>query len=273
MPLGLAAISGLSTPDDTAKVRILLVIYAFAIVVFSWGIIHLITRLVVRFLVPNSWRDVQNSVVPGLVVLGIGSLIGNILMFPTRQFRADLYCHVAQRFDVACYALQPTNGIWDLVGDFSRLTLLNMVYWLVANYIVASLFNVRRYGFRVSQIRASSQAPRADVDVEVSPLLSRIPFELGDDVMSLSANQHYLDVHTRKGNALVLYRLSDAMKELGDRGVQIHRSYWVAYDAIRAIKRDGSALFVILDDGTTLPVSRGNRHLFKTGKFQRMQLS
>lgn len=273
MPLSVAIVSALTTPDATAKVRVLVVIYAFGVVAFSWGIIHVITHLLARFLVPKSWRDVQASVLPGFVVLCIGSLIGNALMFPIRQFRADLYCQLAQQFEAACYALQPINGIWDMAGDFSRTTLLNMVYWLVANYIVASLFNVRRYGFRISQIRVSSQHSPAAVDVDTSPLLSRIPFELGDDVISLSANQHYLDVHTRKGTALVLYRLSDAVKELGDRGVQIHRSYWVAYDAIRAIKRDGSALFVILDNGTTLPVSRGNRHLLKTGRFRRMQIS
>lgn len=271
IPLGLSIITALTVPDDTIKLRVLLVIYAFVMLLFRWVTFHVMTHFAARFLVPKSWREVQNSVFPGLIVLCIGNLIGNLLLFPTRQLRADLYCLVAQQLEAACYVLQPTNLMWDWAGDFLRLTLVSMLYWLLANYIVASLFNVRRYGFRVSHLKPLQQQP-STIDAETSPLLSRIPFELGDDVIFLSANQHYIDVHTRKGSALVLYRLSDAVKEMGDRGAQIHRSYWVAYDAIRAIKRDGSSLQVVLEDGRSIPVSRGYRQIFKSGKFQRMQL-
>lgn len=272
IPLSLSAISALAVPDDTVTQRVLLVIYAFVMILFRWVTFHVMTHFAARFLVPKSWREVQNSVLPGLIVLSIGNLIGNLLLFPTRQLRADLYCLVAQQLEASCYVLQPTNLMWDWVGDFLRLTLVSMLYWLVANYIVASLFNVRRYGFRVSHVEPQQEQQPSAKDAETSPLLSRIPFELGDDVIFLAANQHYIDVHTRKGSALVLYRLSDAVKEMGDRGAQIHRSYWVAYDAIGAIKRDGSSLQVVLEDGRSLPVSRGYRQIFKSGKFQRMQL-
>lgn len=273
IPLGLAMITALAVPDDTIELRSLLVIYTFITLLFRWVIFHLMTHFAARYLIPNSWRKVQNSVVPGLIVLTIGNFLGNLISFPTRQLRADLYCLVAQRLEAACYVLQPTNLVWDWAGDFLRLSLISMFYWLLANYVVASLFNVRRYGFRVSHVEPKQEPQQQPtIDAETSPLLSRIPLELGDDVIFLAANQHYIDVHTRMGSALVLYRLSDAVKEMGDRGAQIHRSYWVAYDAIRAIERDGSSLQVVLEDGRSIPVSRGYRQLFKSGKFQRMQL-
>lgn len=273
MPLGLAIIRVLMAPDDTVTLRMIFLIYLFAVILFGWLIFHVLTQLVTRFLAPQSWRDMQNSVLPGIAVLCIGNLLGNMLLFPTRPLRADLFCLFAQQIEAACYVLPPTDFGWALVGHFFRVTLISMAYWLMANYFVASLFNTPRYGFRISHLKAPPQQAPATVDVEASPLLSRLPYELGDDVILLAANQHYLDVHTRKGNALVLYRLSDAVTELGDRGVQIHRSYWVAYDAIRAIEKDGAALLVVLENGQSFPVSRGYRNVFKSGKFQRMQLS
>jgi DNA-binding LytR/AlgR family response regulator len=57
---------------------------------------------------------------------------------------------------------------------------------------------------------------------------------------------------------LILLRLSDAMAEVRDvRGLQIHRSHWVATHAVDRIERlsDGR-LRVHLVNGLTLPVSR-----------------
>ena len=64
---------------------------------------------------------------------------------------------------------------------------------------------------------------------------------------------------TSAGSALLLMRLSDAIAEAGDtKGLQIHRSHWVALDAVRAVRRDGQRAVLTLTDGRDLPVSRAN---------------
>lgn len=83
--------------------------------------------------------------------------------------------------------------------------------------------------------------------------------DLGDELVSLSKQDHYLEVVTRQGQALILKRMSDAVAEL-DRypGLQIHRSHWVALDAVADIGRENGRAVVRLDDGRNLPVSRPN---------------
>lgn len=90
------------------------------------------------------------------------------------------------------------------------------------------------------------------------PILERIPHPQRGALMALSVQDHYVEVITEKGTSLVLMRLSDAIKETGTVvGLQIHRSHWVARDAVkRAIRADGK-VSLELKSGVRLPVSRG----------------
>jgi DNA-binding LytR/AlgR family response regulator len=55
-------------------------------------------------------------------------------------------------------------------------------------------------------------------------------------------------------------RLADAIRETGDvAGLQIHRSHWVALEAVEGVKRRDGKLFLEMADGALLPVSRGAR--------------
>lgn len=81
----------------------------------------------------------------------------------------------------------------------------------------------------------------------------------GSKLLSISTNDHYLDVVTDIGRERILKRMSDAIVELnGYPGLQIHRSHWVALDAIDGIERDGRKHLVRLVNGDVLPVSRPN---------------
>ena len=89
------------------------------------------------------------------------------------------------------------------------------------------------------------------------PLLDRLPPPLRGRLTSLSMQDHYVEVHTDKGSTLVLMRMADAMRETeGEAGLQIHRSHWVALDAVAGIARQDGKLFLKLKNGTQLPVSR-----------------
>jgi hypothetical protein len=89
----------------------------------------------------------------------------------------------------------------------------------------------------------------------------RLPADLRDaQLLALEAEDHYLRVHTAAGSTLILLRLGDAIAELGSaRGVQVHRSWWVARDAVERVERAGEKVALILPGGMRVPVSRGNR--------------
>ncbi len=96
---------------------------------------------------------------------------------------------------------------------------------------------------------ASGSFPRA--------LLSRLPNRLGEEIVALEAEDHYLRVHTALGSDLVLMRLSDAIAAIGpDLGLQVHRSWWVAQDAIREIVRSEQRTQLRLRNGLLVPVGR-----------------
>lgn len=88
--------------------------------------------------------------------------------------------------------------------------------------------------------------------------LERLPLKLrGAEVWAVEAEDHYLRLHTSRGQDLILMRLADAIAELeGIEGMQVHRSWWIARDAIADAKRGDGRALLTLKDGSTVPVSR-----------------
>lgn len=88
--------------------------------------------------------------------------------------------------------------------------------------------------------------------------LDRLPPRLrGGEIWAVEAEDHYLRLHTSKGQDLILLRLSDAVAELeGIEGAQTHRSWWVAKAAVRGAKRGDGRATLTLEGGVEAPVSR-----------------
>jgi len=108
-------------------------------------------------------------------------------------------------------------------------------------------------------------APTATVTAPA--ILDRIPFEKRGTLVSLSVEDHYVRVVTSKGQDMILMRLGDAIRETAPaKGMQIHRSPWVALDRIASVKRIKDRAELTTDLGQTYPVSRTYvPHLKKAG--------
>ncbi|MEO0939894.1 MAG: LytTR family DNA-binding domain-containing protein [Pseudomonadota bacterium] len=89
--------------------------------------------------------------------------------------------------------------------------------------------------------------------------LDKLPPKLGRDLLLLQAEDHYVRAETLKGEALIRGRLQDAADSLGGTGIRIHRSWWVARDAVTALRSEAGVPVVVLKDGRTLPVGRTYR--------------
>jgi DNA-binding LytR/AlgR family response regulator len=90
--------------------------------------------------------------------------------------------------------------------------------------------------------------------------LKRLPAKLlGAELYAVEAEDHYLRLHTSKGQDLILFRLADAIAELeGLEGAQTHRSWWVSRAAIAEIRRGEGRVDLVLKSGASVPVSRRN---------------
>lgn len=95
--------------------------------------------------------------------------------------------------------------------------------------------------------------------------LERLPLKLrGAEVWAVEAEDHYLRLHTSKGQDLILLRLADAVGELeGVEGAQVHRSWWVAREAIVEARRGDGRAVLTLKDGAQVPVSRTYARLLR----------
>ena len=83
-------------------------------------------------------------------------------------------------------------------------------------------------------------------------------------LIAIEAHDHYLRVHTDAGSELVTLRFADALAELSAaHGFQVHRSWWVAADAIEAVRwRKGGGEGRLAGD-LAAPVSRGHAGALK----------
>jgi len=106
--------------------------------------------------------------------------------------------------------------------------------------------------------RRSIQTHAAPAEAPPPRFLDRLPPRLrGGEIYAVEAQDHYLRLHTSKGQDLILLRLSDAVAELeGVEGAQTHRSWWVAKAAVRDARRGDGRATLTLANGVEAPVSR-----------------
>lgn len=77
-------------------------------------------------------------------------------------------------------------------------------------------------------------------------------------MLALSSEDHYVRAHSETSTTLILIRLRDAIAELDPAvdGMQVHRSWWVAREAVTGQKRSDRTLRLVLHNGMEVPVSR-----------------
>ena len=108
------------------------------------------------------------------------------------------------------------------------------------------------------------EAPAQEAEPEDSAppcrLLQRIDPAARGSLWSISVRDHYVDVTTSAGTTSLLMRLADAIAETEPvEGAQIHRSHWVAWAAVTAVEREGAKVFLRLQNGARVPVSKNHR--------------
>lgn len=108
-----------------------------------------------------------------------------------------------------------------------------------------------------SVVPASGQPVSASAAVSAA-FADRLPVKLRSaEIHAVSAEDHYLRVHTSAGEAMILMRLADAIRELGSlEGMQTHRSWWVARQGLAETAKGDGKVTLKLKSGAEAPVSR-----------------
>jgi hypothetical protein len=75
-------------------------------------------------------------------------------------------------------------------------------------------------------------------------------------ILAIKAEEHYIRIWSKTGTDLVRYRFKDAVGEIpDDDGDQVHRSWWINWDAVAGWHTRGRSLELELDNGLRVPVS------------------
>jgi len=86
-----------------------------------------------------------------------------------------------------------------------------------------------------------------------------LPAHKRGELISLSSQDHYVEVVTTNGTHLVRLSMKEAMAlTCPESGMKVHRSHWVAFAAMRACKKTAERHTVALTNGNRIPVSKAN---------------
>jgi hypothetical protein len=206
---------------------------------------------------------------PLWVTLLVGQLVGGPLL--VRPF-AMLYTDVVNSLVPAERAITQLAGG---MNSFLQFFPSNVVLWVGLNLLFYYAFRMPRFGYEPPPQPTPPAAPpedtaaRATSRTDIAPsvpdagrdgapaFMERVRAERRGRLLALKAEGHYLRVYTDAGSDMILYRLSDALAEIGtEDGARVHRSWWVAARALGAARH---AEQLELANGLAVPVSRSYR--------------
>lgn len=228
-----------------------------------WWTSALATALCMRLLKP--WQP------PKLVILTLGSFIACLLILPYSKW-------ITAYFAAGWISGDPdgslsSDHIYSQVG-FWAFAIRATVIWILVNLAFDRFLGLPRYRYESVPAAGAEADPAVAAAAAATPgnagdsslrFLQRLPANVApDEVIALKAEQHYIKVYTADRSFMTLYRFSDAVAEMDPAaGHQVHRSYWVRTEAIRAVKRDSRKYSIELVNHLVVPVSATNRGLIR----------
>ncbi len=163
---------------------------------------------------------------------------------------ATLFSPVALGIDVWLDGDLPGSLAAELLDEWLSVMPPVTICWLALNA-------PWQLGYRLEKAQSSSSSNNATADSPVAEFLAQLPPDKQGRILLLKSELHYLQVVTENGSTLILYNLSDAVAQLPPSlGMMVHRSYWVAFDAIEEFTRRGRQGELRLVNGERVPVSR-----------------
>jgi hypothetical protein len=153
--------------------------------------------------------------------------------------------------------------------------------WLAGNYIFELITGVPRIRNASGYPEAGPPAatlsviattnPATPASVAMSPAvatpvprffqrMTRLADIAPNELLAIEAEDHYIQVHTTRGNELIYYRFGDAIDEVTPLdGLRIHRSAWISKKAVERVEIEGRNMQVVLSSGARFRVSLSNR--------------
>lgn len=194
----------------------------------------------------NQWQQVV-----------ISGLVGSLLFAPL-ALGIDIY--------ILSEGL-PSNMWYELLDEASAVIPPVTIFWVLVNTPILMGLEYQKRSTTDNDLGQQQRQQTNEANgTEPNEFMKAASISDLVSLQSLSAQLHYLEVVTHDTKQLILFSLNKATEMLPNSlGVQIHRSHWVAFDAIESVKKIGRQGEVTLLDGRTLPISRNRLQQVLTG--------
>jgi hypothetical protein len=205
----------------------------------------------------------------------LGALISRPIFWVTYQLRTAY----AMQAGASPEAVARPIRVFEFSGEFALMLLQlygpNIVLWTVCCWTLSKLVPIPVLtwsdgGDVPMKVAEAAAFRRSDNDIGPG-WISRLKPEIGRKLCWLKAEGHYVRVRTTLGTDLIHYRLSDAVEQLASLGLQVHRSYWISYEALRAPATRIESGAIQLDTGETIPI--GPTYLVKVREAREIALA
>ena len=141
------------------------------------------------------------------------------------------------------FGLNFINGITPSIGS----VFITLFYIWVISITICGIGML----MRTKTVEPKKVPPRPALIERLKPHLRNA------EIYAITSEDHYVRVMTSKGDDLILMRLSDAIKEISPlRGLSPHRSWWVAENGVKQVKKSDSKISLLLNNDSIAPVSR-----------------
>jgi len=194
---------------------------------------------------------------PWLLLLLLGHLVGCLLVLPYSNWLTGAY-------ELRWPALEMGGEFAPMFSNEFWMYLLRAgVIWIGINFIFDRFIGLPLYrytiprGYEVPRNGTATKHVQDGWSGKPPGFVERLPAKLApNEVLAIKAEQHYIRVYSPEREYMILYRFSDAVRELDEiLGQQVHRSYWVNIGAIESVHAKAKDFQVRISSGADIPVS------------------
>lgn len=209
----------------------------------------------------------------GLIALGYASAaLVNPLVFERWMVSAHPAFQIAV---VACLISVPITIGLIVIEYLSDGTLAAPAWWWIQfGYVIVVSVLLTAAGWAMDRLGKQAAPPLPAAQPQHTPetavrpapaanlaspaFTDRLPAKFrAAEIHAVSAEDHYLRIHTSAGETMILMRLADAIRELAAlEGMQTHRSWWVAKQGLAGVATGDGRMVLKLKSGAEAPVSR-----------------
>ncbi|NVK56234.1 MAG: LytTR family transcriptional regulator [Alteromonadaceae bacterium] len=228
------------------------IIYWISVWVSLWGIAFYLSKLLLKLCKFSTIRRALCFFVAIEISVWILRLLTPLMLAiidRRRYFEPSYYAS-----EIGYY---PTNG--DRLLEFVYYSSFPVAVWMAVNYLFI-WFGINLYNQpqRSSEPAEKETAPSCNQPRIIQPVFLKNNPEIDpQDILVISAEDHYVNVITEKKSTLIHFRFSDCLSEMQNiDGIRIHRSHWAKKEAIEKVERQGRKTVVTIKTGLILPVSQ-----------------